>query len=96
MTTYAYEHLHANGNGQLLENNCTFFFFIQFLVYFFYFTLLTVIYLACAAWVIIRHYRNQSGGEGGTTDQATPTELSPVVVNPSETEPLSNGNNIKV
>ncbi|XP_021466642.2 reduced folate transporter [Oncorhynchus mykiss] len=67
----------------------------QFLVYFFYFALLTVIYLGCAAWVIIRHYRNQSAGGGGDTDQATPTELCPVPSNPSETEPLSNGNNVK-
>ncbi|XP_067116088.1 reduced folate transporter isoform X1 [Osmerus mordax] len=65
----------------------------QFLLYFCYFALLTVIYLSCAAWVIFRHYRSQSGREEGTTDQATPTELSPVVMDQSEAEPLSNGKN---
>ncbi|XP_028972404.1 reduced folate transporter [Esox lucius] len=65
----------------------------QFLIYFFYFTLLTVIYLACATWVIVHHYRNQSSGEA--TDQATPTELCSIQTNPSETEPLSNGRNVK-
>ncbi|GAA6227629.1 folate transporter 1 [Lates japonicus] len=62
----------------------------QFLVYFVYFAILTVVYLVCAAVVIIRHYRNQGGAGGGADDQATATELSPVVVN-SEAEPLSNG-----
>ncbi|KAL1022130.1 hypothetical protein UPYG_G00022510 [Umbra pygmaea] len=65
----------------------------QFLIYFFYFALLTLIYLVCAAWVIFRHYRNQSGGVA--TDLAMPTELSSVQTNPSETEPLSNGNKVK-
>ncbi|XP_071391586.1 reduced folate transporter [Centroberyx affinis] len=66
----------------------------QFLVYFFYFTLLTVVYLVCAAVVIIRHYRNERREGGGASDQATPTELSPVVAN-SEAEPLSNGKSAK-
>ncbi|XP_022074618.1 reduced folate transporter isoform X1 [Acanthochromis polyacanthus] len=66
----------------------------QFMVYFIYFIILTVVYLACAAVVIIRHYRNQAGAGGGAGDQATPTELSPVAVN-SEAEPLSNGKSAK-
>ncbi|XP_018546097.1 reduced folate transporter [Lates calcarifer] len=66
----------------------------QFLVYFIYFVILTVVYLVCAAVVIIRHYRNQGGAGGGADDQATATELSPVVVN-SEAEPLSNGKSAK-
>lgn len=68
----------------------------QFLLYFCYFTLLTVVYLLSAAWVIFRHYRNQSGTEGGTTDQATPTELSPVVTDKSELEPFTNGKRVSV
>lgn len=63
--------------------------FLQFLVYFIYLTILTVVYFVCAAVVIIRHYRNQARGEGGT-EQTPPTELSPVAAN-SEAEPLSNG-----
>ncbi|CAK6977495.1 Hypothetical predicted protein [Scomber scombrus] len=62
----------------------------QFLVYFIYLAVLTVVYLVCAAVVITRHYRNQPSGGGGTNDQTTPTELSPVAAN-SEEEPLSNG-----
>ncbi|KAJ8003886.1 hypothetical protein DPEC_G00153050 [Dallia pectoralis] len=65
----------------------------QFLIYFFYFALLTVVYLSCAAWVITKHYRNQSDGEA--TGQATPTELCAVQTSPSEMEPLSIGNNVK-
>ncbi|KAM4601768.1 reduced folate transporter isoform 1-T3 [Polymixia lowei] len=64
----------------------------QFLVYFFYFALLTIIYFICAAFVIVRHNRNQAGS--GANDQATPTELSPVAAK-SEAEPLSNGKGIK-
>uniref|UniRef100_A0A665W7Y3 Solute carrier family 19 member 1 n=1 Tax=Echeneis naucrates TaxID=173247 RepID=A0A665W7Y3_ECHNA len=60
----------------------------QFRVYFIYFALLTAAYLIGAAVVIIRHYRNQS------TDEAPPTELSPVEVN-SEAEPLANGKSAK-
>ncbi|XP_069567992.1 reduced folate transporter [Brachyistius frenatus] len=62
----------------------------QFLVYFIYFAILTVIYFVCAAFVITRHYRNQPRSGGGASEQATPTELSPVAIN-SETQPLSNG-----
>ncbi|KAM9327469.1 reduced folate transporter [Pholidichthys leucotaenia] len=64
----------------------------QFLVYFIYFTLLTVVYLACAAVVLIRHYRNHlsEAGGGRAMDQATSTELNPMAVN-LEAEPLSNG-----
>lgn len=68
----------------------------QFLLYFCYFTLLTVVYFGCAAWVIFRHYRSQSEQGGGTTDQAAPTELSPMATEPLEIEPLSNGTSLKV
>uniref|UniRef100_A0A8C6UMU3 Solute carrier family 19 member 1 n=1 Tax=Neogobius melanostomus TaxID=47308 RepID=A0A8C6UMU3_9GOBI len=65
----------------------------QFLVYFIYFTLLTVIYFICAAVVLIRHFRNRpDGGEGLANEVAT--ELTPVGAS-AETEPLSNGKNIK-
>ncbi|XP_028998610.1 reduced folate transporter isoform X2 [Betta splendens] len=66
----------------------------QFLVHFIYFTFLTVVYLVCAAVVIVRHYRSQQRGGGGSSDQASPTELSPVAVN-LEVEPLSNGKSVK-
>lgn len=68
----------------------------QFLVYFIYFTILTVVYFVGAAVVIIRHCRNDAreGGGGGSSNQATPTELSPVAIN-SEAEPLSNGKSAK-
>lgn len=69
-------------------------FFLQFKVYFIYFTILTVVYFVCAAVVIIRHYRNQPRGGSESSDQALPTELSPVAVN-LETEPLSNGKSVK-
>ncbi|KAJ8255862.1 hypothetical protein COCON_G00197260 [Conger conger] len=61
----------------------------QFLVYFFYFALLTVVYLGAAAYVITRHYRSQRGG--GATPEATPTELSPMEMDPGETDCLANG-----
>lgn len=66
----------------------------QFLVYFIYFTLLTVIYFVCAAFVLIRHFRNQPDRGGGATDQTLSTELTPVAVS-LEIEPLSNGKSIK-
>lgn len=63
----------------------------QFKVYFIYFTILTISYFIGAAVVLIRHYRNKPrGGEGGTNDQAAPTELQPVAAG-SEAEVLSNG-----
>lgn len=63
---------------------------LQFLVYFAYFALLTAAYLAGAAVVLVRHFRNKPREEGGASDQATSTELSPVTVE-SEAQPLSNG-----
>lgn len=69
-------------------------FFFQFFLYFFYFTLLTVVYLGCAAWVIMRHYRNQRQ-EQVPTEATTPIELSPVEQDPSEKKPLSNGSNVR-
>ncbi|KAM9333986.1 reduced folate transporter [Symphorus nematophorus] len=66
----------------------------QFLVYFIYFTVLTVAYFIGAAVVLCRHYRNKRRGEGGTNEQTTPTELSPVATG-SEAEPLSNGKSAK-
>lgn len=63
---------------------------LQFLVYFIYFAILTVVYFVCAAVVIVRHYRNERRGRGEARDQATPTELSPVVAS-KEQEPVSNG-----
>lgn len=60
----------------------------QFLVYFIYFCILTFVYFVCAAFVIIRHFRNQPRGGDGAAEQ--PTELSPVASNP-EAESLSNG-----
>lgn len=59
----------------------------QFLVYFFYFTLLTVVYMVAAAVVITRHCRNPSGGGAG--EEATPTELSPVVVDSKAADAVS-------
>ncbi|XP_041637518.1 reduced folate transporter [Cheilinus undulatus] len=66
----------------------------QFLVYFVYFTILTVVYLICAAYVIIRHFRNRPREEAGADEQATSTELCPVASN-SEAERLSNGKTAK-
>ncbi|XP_036396868.1 reduced folate transporter [Megalops cyprinoides] len=65
----------------------------QFMVYFFLFTLLTVTYLGCAAWVIVRHYRSREGGRA--TEEATPTELSPMDRDPCETDSLANGISVK-
>ncbi|XP_077426005.1 reduced folate transporter [Vanacampus margaritifer] len=61
----------------------------QFLVYFIYFALLTVIYLASAAFVICRHFRNQPKRQ---EIKQQPRELSNTV---PEAEPLSNGKNAK-
>ncbi|KAG7236541.1 hypothetical protein INR49_000804 [Caranx melampygus] len=52
----------------------------QFLVYFIYFALLTFAYLVGAAVVIFRHCRNQPRAGSGVTEEATPTELSPVAL----------------
>ncbi|XP_030637208.1 reduced folate transporter [Chanos chanos] len=65
----------------------------QFIVYFFYFTFLTITYLACAAWVITMHYRNQRR-EGGATE-IPPTELNPVESVAVEAVPLTNGTAVK-
>lgn len=61
----------------------------QFFIYFTYFVLLTVIYMVCAAWVITRHYRNVKK-EGATELHDSPSMLTPVEVEPSESGPLSN------
>ncbi|XP_015247461.1 PREDICTED: folate transporter 1 [Cyprinodon variegatus] len=63
--------------------------YAQFLVYFIYFCLLTVLYTVSAAFVLIRHFRNQQR-ERLASARGPPTELSPVPQTP-EAEPLSNG-----
>ncbi|XP_068165244.1 reduced folate transporter [Antennarius striatus] len=66
----------------------------QFLVYTVYFFILTIFYFIGAAFVIIRHYRNQPA-RGGGANAAAPVELRPVTSN-SEAETLSNGTSAKV
>ncbi|XP_027131900.1 folate transporter 1 [Larimichthys crocea] len=75
----------------------------QFAVYCVYFVILAVAYFVGAAVVLVRHYRNQRGGDGagrdgggGTNEAATLTELHPVAAQSSEAEILSNGKNAKV
>ncbi|XP_066543380.1 reduced folate transporter isoform X2 [Amia ocellicauda] len=66
----------------------------QFLVYFGYFTLLTIAYFGSAAYVIIKHFRNERGD--GSTEENGATELRSTQTDIPEVDRLANGCSVKV